>query len=108
MLQVHSIHDRTVTNAMMETITTEEDIPAEEIPLIMQQKYDALCDLVEAHLNNGQNPGVRVQAYAKGAMGRTHFSIGIEGLLIMNGDFITALEELAPKALIDNETNFDG
>jgi len=76
---------------MMETV----DLSPKESADQLQGLYEGLVDVVAATLKNGDNPGVRVRPYAHGVSGRTHWTIGIDGLLTgPNMDFVTALNAL--------------
>lgn len=89
----------------METIELTDAEIADEA----HRLYDGLAAVVARTLKTSDNVGVRLQPYAKGALGRTHLSIGIEGLLTgPNATFLRELEALAPGADYDNPTGPDG
>lgn len=89
----------------METIELTDVEIADEA----HRLYDGLGAVVARTLKTSDNVGVRLQPYAKGALGRTHMSIGIEGLLTgPNAAFLRELEALAPGADYDNPTGPDG
>lgn len=87
----------------------EIELTPQEIADHMHELYANLADIVRTYLANGDNPGVRVQPYARGVHGRTHFTVGIEGLLTgPTIEFIKALEAMAPGAFFKQETAPDG
>lgn len=91
----------------METETVE--LSQGEVADQLGRLHEGLEEIVDAHLKNGDNPGVRVAPYAKGTYGRTHWTIGIEGLLTgPTIEWCEALKELAPGAYFRNENGPDG
>jgi len=90
---------------MMETV----DLSPKESADQLQGLYEGLVDVVAATLKNGDNPGVRVRPYAHGVSGRTHWTIGIDGLLTgPNMDFVTALNALHKDAFFRDEKGPNG
>jgi hypothetical protein len=86
-----------------------EALTPDEIADQLHDLYTGLGTLVDRYLKNGDNPNVRLQPYAKGYTGPTHFTIGIEGLITgPSAAFTLAVDELAPGAEYKNELLPDG